>query len=161
MNRRPLRRRGFGTTGSWEISEEELRLKFNEERAKGYRRPRAFMNIMAQYNMSIDHLQTCASRFLAHQIANNLGQVGSFSKADYNDVAHFFGLDSVCCGDDILDFELPYVYLTNEAFEHVIQSLTLHQGQFGGKEMITNEIGVLHYITAVYTPYFVDNTFRF
>jgi hypothetical protein len=67
MSRRPLRR-GFDTAGLWEeeeITAAELQLKFDEERAKGFQGARAFMNLMAQYNFSIGHLQTCASKFLA------------------------------------------------------------------------------------------------
>jgi hypothetical protein len=77
------------------------------------------------------------------------GKIGWFSKAQYRDVARFFGLEWIRQGHDIKTFELKPVYVPNELFEHVITSLQSFQSQYGLVEEFCNEAVVGHFVAAV------------
>ena len=77
------------------------------------------------------------------------GKIGGFSKAQYRDVAGFFGLDWMRQGHDIKMFELKPVYVPNELFDHVITSLQSFQSQYGLVEEFSNEAVIGHFVAAV------------
>ena len=76
-------------------------------------------------------------------------EVGGFSKAEYEDIAPFFGLDPCLTGTDIESFDLHLFYIPLEVFETVMDALQTAQYQYGPRNAIRNETGVASYISPV------------
>lgn len=78
-----------------------------------------------------------------------LEKIGGFSKAKYNEVARFFGLDPALKGTDIADLDLAPVYIPMSLFNDVLESLKYFHNQYGSVRKVFNETGLSYFISSV------------
>ena len=83
----------------------------------------------------------------------DLGEIGGFSNAKYDEISPYFGLDPSAQGDDIALFQLDHVYIPMDLFEKVMTAMRFYQAQFGLLSDIFNETGVCHFFTMVCPPH--------
>ena len=75
--------------------------------------------------------------------------LGVFSKAEYDKVAPYFGLDSGRKGADIEPFNFDLVYIPKDLWETIMMALGLYQVQYGLLKDMYNERGVGHFFSNV------------